>query len=150
MIIEVIPEGLKGHFAHRELENILDGLTHEQACSQAIDENRSSWETLYHMVYWQDCFVEVIRGHDVDMAEAVKEHWPSPDRMMEEEWSELVERFKEGLVVVLGLLSHVDLSSPLKTLKGAPTLKAFISLAQHNSYHIGQIVVLRRAQGSWS
>ena len=62
IIIETIKEGLHGQFAHRNSLDILDRLTHEEARNQTIEENFSSWEILYHIVFWQDLFLEMIRG----------------------------------------------------------------------------------------
>ncbi|MHA2162861.1 MAG: DinB family protein [Candidatus Thorarchaeota archaeon] len=150
IIIETIREGLHGQFAHSNSLDILDRLTHEEARKQTIEDNYSSWEILFHIVFWQDRFLDMIRGEEIDFAKAVKEHWPTSEKEKKDEWRTLVERFKNGIAVATSLLTEVDLTSPVKSYRKAPTFKAFMSLAQHNSYHLGQIVINRRAQGSWS
>jgi hypothetical protein len=149
MVIDVVGKALHGHFTHRNSFTILDGLTHEQAIQQVIGDDYSSWEILYHIVYWQEMALDLIRGAEVDWKEAMKKDWPSEDLQKEQEWGTLVERFKTATTTYTDLLEEVDLTTPVKSLRDAPTLKAFVIIAQHNSYHLGQIVMNRKAQGSW-
>jgi len=148
-VIEMIEKGLRGRFTHRDSFDIVDGLTHKQALQSASEGLFSSWEILYHIVYWQGLILESVRTDDVDWTQAVDKHWPSGDEESKNKWDTLVKRFKEGIADAVKLLHEVDLTAPMKTLRNEPTLRAFAILTQHNSYHLGQIVANRKATGTW-
>ena len=44
---------------------------------------------------------------------------------------------------------HNDLHTPIPHGDGQTLLREALVLADHNSYHLGQLVDLRRALGSW-
>ena len=148
-VIEVIEKGLRGHFTHRDSFDIVGGLTHEQALKATSVDLFSSWEILYHIIYWQGLILEAVRTDEMDWRQAIDKHWPSRDEESENKWDILVERFKGGIADAIKLLHEVDLTAPMKTLRNDPTLRAFAILAQHNSYHLGQIVINRKANGTW-
>ncbi|MFW9848422.1 MAG: DinB family protein [Candidatus Thorarchaeota archaeon] len=149
VIIDIIEKGFYGSFTHRGTFDILDGITHEQAQLKAADGLFSSWELLYHIVYWQGLILEAVNADAMDWKKAMDEHWPSKDEEKENTWDVLVGRFKEGIEDATALLKKSELTAPMKPLRDEPKLRAFVILAQHNSYHLGQIVVNRKANDLW-
>ena len=106
------------------------------------------------MIVWQDIFLKNIRDEPADWGEAnrianeqltqiVKEH------LSEKTWEQLVDDFKRGFNEAGTLLETIDLNKPMKTFGNKPTLKMYCILNQHNSYHMGQIIKNRVAQGTW-
>lgn len=150
IVIETIEKGFRGSFTHRDTFDIINGLTHKQALLKAAEGLFSSWEILFHIDYWQDLILEAVRTDVMDWRKAIDKHWPSSADEKENNWDILVQRFKDGIVDATRLLNEVDLESPMRTLRGEPTLRAFVILAQHNSYHLGQIVLNRKQNGLWS
>jgi len=150
IVINAIEKGLRGNFTHRDSFEIVDGLTHEQALQSASKELFSSWEILYHINYWQGLILEAVRTDVMDWRQAMDKHWPSSDEEVENNWATLVKKYKEGIADAIELLNEVDLTGPMKTLRNEATLRGFTILAQHNSYHLGQIVVNRKANGTWT
>lgn len=149
-VISVIEKGLRGHFTHRDSFIILDGLSPNLARKRVLDDVYSTWEILYHTVFWQDLILDLIRGEEMDWKKAMKMDWPFYDNVSADNWDRLVERFKGGIAGAIKLLHEVDLLAPLESLRNEPKLKAFQILCQHNSYHLGQIVLNRRALETWS
>jgi hypothetical protein len=80
----------------------------------------------------------------------MKNDWPSSELQNDEPWEGLVERFKVGVERMQKLVLEVELEKPMAAWGDAPTAQPFIVIAQHNSYHLGQILINRKAQGSWS
>jgi uncharacterized damage-inducible protein DinB len=60
-----------------------------------------------------------------------------------------VERFNQGLTVVQGLINPDTLDEVLPNWAYRTRSEAIALVAAHNSYHIGQIVLLRRMLGAW-
>jgi uncharacterized damage-inducible protein DinB len=139
--------GLYGKGTHAEPLKIIAGITVEHA-KERIDENvHSSWEQLFHIVYWQDLCIKAARLEEVKWPKEGSPSWPSESTT--DTWEDLVTRFKAGLEEAKTLAMESDLAAPMASWANYPVLSSLLILAQHNSYHIGQIVVNRLAQGTW-
>jgi hypothetical protein len=60
------------------------------------------------------------------------------------QWTSLVQQFDDDMTQIE---KAVEGASDADLQKMAPTAAR---LAQHNAYHIGEIVMVRKAQGSWN
>ncbi len=88
-----------------------------------------------------------MRGEEVNWPKKPDEDWP--ESKSKADWDALLHGFEEGLEEGKRILKEGDLVRPLPAWRNIPLLRAAIVLAQHNSYHLGQIVANRIAQGSW-
>lgn len=146
---DILSKGLHGHNTHMESLRILKGLTHEMASQKVEGDIFSSWEILYHIIYWQNICVKAIRGESIDWESVKGKDWPSYSEEDIAEWDTLCQQFENGIKEAEKLLKEIDLATPMPAWGNAPTAEAVLVLLQHNSYHLGQIVVNRRLQGSW-
>ncbi|UCG01325.1 MAG: DinB family protein [Candidatus Heimdallarchaeota archaeon] len=151
---KIVKEAMVGDFTHSSVLEALEGLSHEQAIEKPITNSLSTYEILYHMFVWQDIFLKNIRDEPADWGEAnkianeqltknAKEH------LSKKTWEQLVDDFKRDFYEADILLETIDLKAPMKTFRNKPTLKMYCILNQHNSYHMGQIIKNRVAQGTW-
>ncbi len=139
--------GLYGKGTHADSLKIVDGILAENAKERIAENVHSSWEQLFHIVYWQDLCVKAAQSEEVKWPKDGSVSWPSESTA--ETWDELVTRFKSGLEEAKKLSMESDLAAPMASWANYPVLSALLILAQHNSYHLGQIVVNRLAQGTW-
>ncbi len=139
--------GLYGKGTHAESLKIVDGISTAHAKERIVEKAHSSWEQLFHVVYWQDLCIKAARGEEVKWPKDGDPSWPSESTT--DEWADLVIRFEAGLEEAKNLALESDLSAPMPSWADYPVLSSLIILAQHNSYHLGQIVVNRLAQGTW-
>lgn len=145
---KALADGLYGKHTHPDPLDAVRGLTYDTASHRISVKVHSSLDLLYHLVYWQDLCLEAARGEEaVKWPKAAGEDWPKPDSPID--WDELVERFDKGLKEGKRIVAEGDLEMPLPAWSNIPMLRAMIVLAQHNSYHLGQIVTNRIAQGTW-
>jgi uncharacterized damage-inducible protein DinB len=151
---EVIKESLVGEYTHSSVIESLEGLSHDQAIEKPIAKSSSTYEILFHMIIWQDTFLKNIKDESADWGEAnriandelVKE---VKKLLLEKKWEQLVDDFKRGFKEADTLLDTADLNKPMKTFRNKPILQMYCILNQHNSYHLGQIIKNRVAQGTW-
>jgi hypothetical protein len=70
----------------------------------------------------------------------------------ERTWEGLVERLNTGLSGLLDIPKNGDLDNEIKITEEHSTCVGaeLIGIAQHTSYHLGQLVTTRRALGKWS
>jgi uncharacterized damage-inducible protein DinB len=112
-------------------------------------------DLVFHMNYWMDYELRRIRGERPRYPEHSAESFPATDVM--EEWNRLRDRFVFLLTefIALAELSAEELSRQVETVhegdtKIAGTVEAVLwQMAAHNSYHVGQVVLVRQALGAW-
>ncbi|MHA2140300.1 MAG: DinB family protein [Candidatus Thorarchaeota archaeon] len=144
---KALAAGLYGKGTHAESLKIIDGISLNHAKERITENVHSSWEQLFHIVYWQDLCIRAARGEEVKWPKDGKPSWPSESTT--DNWDELVSRFKAGLEEAKALALESDLAAPMVSWANFPVMSSLLILAQHNSYHLGQIVVNRLAQGTW-
>jgi uncharacterized damage-inducible protein DinB len=66
-------------------------------------------------------------------------------------WDKSVRRFEEDTEAMRRLVTdaETDLLAPIPHGSGQTILREVLLVADHNSYHLGQFVLLRRLLGSW-
>ncbi|MFX1517220.1 MAG: DinB family protein [Promethearchaeota archaeon] len=153
---EVVKESMVGDCTHMSVLEVFKGVTHNQAIEKPIANSLSSYEILHHMIIWQDIFLKNIKDEPTDWEEANRianeELTQTAKEMLSQKtWDQLVEDFTRSFDEAKTLLDTIDLSKPMETFPygNKPTLKMYFVLNQHNSYHMGQIIKNRVAQGTW-
>jgi hypothetical protein len=79
-------------------------------------------------------------------------YWPkTPAPPDDTAWKKSVSAFQRDLQEAIALVSNprVDLHSPLPWGDGQTVLREALLIADHNAYHLGQLVYLRRALKIW-
>ena len=143
----IVRQALTGRGAHVEVEPTFEGLGHIEAGELPDGADRTIYKILVHLVYWQDYCLAWLAGDKPETPEHAVESWPGDDRPAEEdEWLETLARFRDGLAK---LDRHARTDDLLEVREGKTVLEVLQLLASHNSYHVGQVVSLRRGLGSW-
>ncbi|MFW9927465.1 MAG: DinB family protein [Candidatus Thorarchaeota archaeon] len=128
----------------------LENLTPEMASKLPAKSEHSCWHILYHIVYWQDLMLEALRSKkDVKWPDNNKLSWPTTISKDENEWHDLVKRFKTGLDEAHKMTENIESQDDLPSWPKVPAFRGLMVLAQHNAYHIGEIVATRQALGFW-
>jgi uncharacterized damage-inducible protein DinB len=150
-------ELVEGRGAHVDPVGCIEDLRAEVACSKPAGFEHSICEIVAHLNYWMEYDMKRMRGTPDPYPGHAAESWPSSERVREAEWKEIVDGFRK----LLRDLESVCRSDALAWMKQAPATHAsheknastvgamIFQLIAHNSYHIGQIVDLRRALGAW-
>lgn len=141
---------LRGKGTHMEPLKALDGLTPETARMVPREGTHSCWQILYHIVYWQDFMLAAVRGEKVEWPKDNQGSWPTSEMIENnKDWTKLIEKFENGLNEAESLTSKLESTEDLPAWPKVPPFAAFLVLAQHNSFHIGEIVATRQALGIW-
>jgi uncharacterized damage-inducible protein DinB len=107
-------------------------------------------ETVAHMAFWQEWFVERCNGVANPLPAPAARGWPAVDGGS---WPAVHARFVRGLETAAALDFAGD--RPLVPAIEFPPMAdytvrhALVHVAQHNSHHLGQIVLLRQLMGLW-
>lgn len=151
IISKIIKAGLHGENTHLHPNKALQDLSAEKARKKPSPNVSSCWEILHHIAVWQKFCLELIKGNKPRWETVKEEEWPSQERLSEDtEWDGLVSKFKKDLQETAELAGSIDPMKPMPGWRNAPAIQALLMLAQHNSYHLGQIVTIRKTLGYWS
>jgi hypothetical protein len=79
-------------------------------------------------------------------------YWPKHDAPQSKEaWNESIELFRENLKAMQQLVANpeTDLYAPIPWGDGQTILREALLVADHNAYHVGQLIDVRRLLGVW-
>ncbi len=140
-------DALTGRGAHAETAESLDGLTPEQAGAFVPGSPHTIFQTVNHLIYWHDFALAWLAGDKPATPEHAALSWPGTAVPADEaEWQQAVARFREGLAAFRERVDRGDLTEQVGEKSAVEILQL---IANHNSYHIGQIALLRRIQAAW-
>ena len=112
----------------------------------------SAWEQLEHMRIAQSDILEFSREASHESPKWPEGYWPSSQQPpTPDSWEQSVRAFEADLEEMKRLVQDPDsdLFEPFPWGKGQTLLREALLVADHNAYHIGQIVTLLRALGCW-
>jgi hypothetical protein len=122
---------------------IFAGLSGEQACQSLPGLPHSIATLLAHMLFWQERRLGWARGEEQpELSEEQNFSAVTP-----EQWPGLVQRYMDTLAELEALATPETCARELY--RGRSVGFTLASHACHNAYHLGQIVLLRRALGLW-
>jgi uncharacterized damage-inducible protein DinB len=132
------------------LKTVLEGVTAEQAAWKPESVDNSIWETVNHIVFWNERWLQRYRGElnepqDVDndtTFESDETDWPAT---LEKLWA-VMDEWRAKLETI----DDAKLESPVNAQYLAPWRSPLAQQNIHNAYHIGQVLLLRKLQGSWN
>lgn len=132
-------------------ERIVRGIAPEQAVQAPAGLPYSVAKIVAHMHANMQFNLGLIGSRDPKNAGEQGVSWPE---VTAQEWPGLVEAFLSDLSTLQQMARETDLLRVLfPANKGQPAwtvgYKLAASVAKHNAYHLGQIVVLRRLIGAW-
>lgn len=152
-IREHVLDLLRGGNAHIDFESAVLDLPQELRGRRPADLAHSPWMLVEHMRIAQWDILEFSRNPNHVSPEFPDGYWPENDAPTSESaWSESIERFLADLIAMQELVADasVNLLAPIPHGEGQTILREALLVADHNAYHIGQLVVVRRALGAWS
>ena len=158
MLEPVLTELLYGKGAHANSIACVEDLTADLASRQVAGFPHSIWQLVFHLNYWIDNDLRRIRGERPPYPTHASESWPqNPAPVDDAEWRLGVARFTEllGEVATLANLStdqlqrHVEPTHPGHERQSSSVVAVLWQTVVHNSYHLGQIAMLRRSLGVW-
>ena len=142
-----ILRALSGEGAHASTTTLFDDLDWRAAGKRPRASPYSVFQLLNHMIYWQEWALEWLDGTTRPLPQHASGSWPGKSKPAgEKEWEAALERFRSGVKRLARLAGKTDWFSK----RGARSrLEMVHTIASHNSYHAGQVVVLRQALGRW-
>lgn len=120
----------------------VDGLTAEQASWQPPAGGHSAGQLTYHLLFWNRRNVARLKGESQGNFSGNNDE--TFEKVDTKQWSDTVKQLDQ---VMTELEKFVESADEEKLAAIAPTVA---NICTHNAYHVGQIVYVRKLQGSWN
>ena len=112
----------------------------------------SAWEILEHLRIAQWDILEFSRDAQHKSPEWPSGYWPvKPAPPDEKAWDKSLRAFRKDLKAMCALVEDesTDLYAKIPHGDGQTLLREALLVADHNAYHVGQLVLVRKALGAW-
>jgi len=112
----------------------------------------SPWQILEHMRIAQWDILEFSRDPKHVSPDWPQGYWPESEAPASDQaWQESVEAFRRELREMETLVQNpaIDLFERIPHGQGQTILREALVVADHNAYHLGQLVLMRRLLGAW-
>jgi hypothetical protein len=143
---------LRGGGAHLDVDHAVAELPADLRGVKPTGLPYSPWRLVEHLRIAQwDILQFCLDGQHVSPT-FPEGYWPAGDAPPNSgAWDKSVEAFRADLRAMQDLVSSpaTDLFAPLPHGQGQTILREALLVADHNAYHLGQLIVVRRLLGAW-
>lgn len=141
---------MRGGQAFRPMEELLDGLTAKEAGSRVEQLPYTIWQLLEHLRFAQRDILAFCKDQDYKEPQWPDDYWtdttaPANETALQNTLNAIQQDLEEMVKLVQDMGN--DLFKPLPNGNGQTLLREATLIAEHNAYHIGEIVVIRRLLG---
>lgn len=143
---------LRGGNAHTTFDDAVAGLPANARGKKVRGLPYTVWMVLEHLRIAQLDILEFSRNPKHESPEWPKGYWPKePAPPSDAAWNKSLKSFRADLKAMEQLVSdpETDLYAQIPWGQGQTILREALLVADHNAYHIGELVVFRRLLGTW-
>lgn len=143
---------LKGGGAHANFEAAVKGIAVEARGKRPKGAAHSPWQILEHLRLAQWDILEFSRDASHQSPRWPDEYWPvKPAPPNDRAWSKSLRAFRDDLEAMCALVADpsTDLFAKIPHGQGQTILREALLVADHNAYHLGELVLTRRLLGAW-
>lgn len=143
---------MQGGQAYTPADQLLAGISPENAGKEVDNLPYTLWQLMEHLriALWD--ILEFSRDPTYESPQWPEGYWPKEKAPADEAaLNSCREAITEGLQEMIRLVQDEsnDLYEPFPHGNGQNLLREAMLVAEHNAYHLGQVIVLRRLLGDW-
>jgi hypothetical protein len=124
----------------------------EHARGTKVQGLHAPWELLEHLRRTQHDILEFCRNPDYQELEWPEDYWPpTPGPPSAAAWDDSIEEFRKDRSALQRLAVDPDIDPGAKIPHGTGQtyLRELLLVADHTSYHVGQLIIVRQLLGVW-
>jgi hypothetical protein len=143
---------LNGGGAHARFDDVVKDMLEELRGVKPTGLPNTAWMLLEHLRLAQWDILEFSRNSKHKSPKWPEGYWPkaaAPPSAAA--WNKSIQQFRKDLKAVQDLVANPkkDPYTPIPWGDGQTILREALLVADHNAYHLGQLVDLRRMLGAW-
>ena len=149
---EHVIELLNGRGAHSGFDDVVRNMPEKLRGVKPEGFPHSAWMLLEHLRRAQWDILEFSRNRKYKSPKWPEGYWPEtaapPSKAA---WDESIQQFRKDLKVMQQLVANpkTDLYARIPWGDGQTILREALLVADHNAYHLAQLVDVRRLLGAW-
>jgi uncharacterized damage-inducible protein DinB len=138
--------------AHAGFDKAVDGLPPELRGKTPAGLPHSPWQILEHLRIAQHDILDFTINPAYEEKKWPDDYWPAAEPPTPTAWDESVAAYRRDREALKTLVRDpkTDLYAKIPHGTGQTCLREVLLVADHASYHVGQLVLVRRLLGNWS
>jgi len=150
VVVSELTKLLLGGNAHVSLSEALAGLQPQLQGVKPAHMPYSIWQLVEHIRIAQWDMLWFCKDPSHKSPKWPEEYWPQENKPEDESaWNASLAQINSDLDEFISIIEHSDLYQPLPCGQGQNILREALQIADHNAYHIGEIIAIRRILGDW-
>jgi hypothetical protein len=140
-------DAMTGHHAHIEFDSAIAGFPPELRGRRLPGAPHTAWQLLEHLRIAQHDILEFSRNPNYESPSWPDGYWPPTGHPPDDHaWEKSVKAFQKDLREMKALVrdESADLFKRFEHGQGQTLLREALLIAIHNSYHLGQLVFLKK------
>jgi DinB superfamily len=156
--VEITTEPLRSHLAalltsesaHTGFDAAVASLPTDLQGKQPAGAAHTPWQVLEHMRITQRDILNRISNADYRPLKFPDEYWPpAAAPRKSESWDASVAAFRADQKALAGIIAKSDLFGRSRPGADGTLIDDLLMILDHNAYHLGELVLLRRLLGAW-
>lgn len=136
--------------AHAGFDAAVDGIPEDMRGRRPERLPHSPWELVEHMRIAQHDILEFCIDPNYKEMKWPDDYWPPAGQQpTKDQWERSIADFRKDREAMKKLAVEGDLYSRIPHGTGQTILREILLVADHNSHHVGQLILVRRALGAW-
>lgn len=149
---DLLLEQLLGENAHVSFKDAVNGLSVDVAGTEIDGLPHTIWDLIEHIRIAQDDIIEFSQNKEYEPMEWPADYWPQshqPENSRELE--KAIDAVQTGIQTMAEMTKNPanNLRIPFEYGSGQTLFREAMLIVDHNAYHIGQIVQIRRMLNDW-
>jgi hypothetical protein len=143
---------LKGGEAHANFSDVMKNFPPKLRGVKPDQLAHSGWMLLEHMRLGQRDILDFSTNSKYKPMKWPDDYWPkNPAPPTSAAWNKSIQQFRKDLAAIQALVANrkTDLFAPIAWGEGQTILREALLVADHNAYHLGQMLDLRRILCAW-
>ena len=143
---------LKGRGAHADFDAAVTDFPSKLRGTKPPNAPHTAWQLLEHLRLAQSDILEFTRDPKHVSPKWPDGYWPPTEAPpADADWQKSIDGFHRDSLALQAVVSDpdTDLTAPLPHGQGQTVLREALLAADHNAYHIGQLIMLRVLLGAW-
>jgi uncharacterized damage-inducible protein DinB len=147
----IVASSLDWGEAHATFDHAVADLPDDQRGRRPEGFPHSPWELVEHIRLTQADLLDFLSNADYTAPKWPEDYWPSAPAPSGRAWEESIAAVRQDRESIkqLALREDIDLTERIPWGEGQTFLRTILVAVDHTSYHVGQLIAVRRLLGAW-